>query len=203
MRTRRQFRPSSIQSASLETRLALTTSSGTLGSSVLLQGLNPPSSIVGPHKKVAASALVNLAFQDFEQEYDSARSTYLTAVQNRTATGTDEMAFANFTDQLVGLLANQVVNSVLVYSVSTNRGLHSSDPIPVLEQKLINVSDGKAVPRSSGTLDQSLKVSIPPYNASPTTVSLDTYAQDNAIEAAQVVVQNGVTLIRSGKASGG
>ena len=113
------------------------------------------------------------------------------------------MAFANFTDQLVGLLANQVVNSVLVYSVSTNRGLHSSDPIPVLEQKLINVSDGKAVPRSSGTLDQSLKVSIPPYNASPTTVSLDTYAQDNAIEAAQVVVQNGVTLIRSGKASGG
>jgi hypothetical protein len=202
MRTRREFRPSSIQSAALEARLALTASSGTLGSSVLLQGLTAPANAFGKHKKVAASALVDLAFQSFAQEFDSARSTYVTAVQNRTATAADEMAFVNFTDQLVGLLANQVVNSLLVYTVSTKRGLHSNDPIPVLEQKLINVNDGKAVPRSSGTLDTSLKVSIPPYNASPTTISLDTYAQDNAIASSAVVIQNGVTLIRSGKASG-
>jgi hypothetical protein len=202
MRPRRGFRPSGLGLLSLETRLALSHSSSVISSPVLLRGVTAPVNAFAPHKNVASTALVDLAFQSFRQDYDAARATYLASVANSTATSADQSAFTNFTHQRVSLLANQVVNSLLVYSISTQRGHRSSDPLPTLSQKLISANDNKAVPRSSGTLDGNLISTTPPFNASPTTVSLDTYAQDNAIAAAQVIVLNGVTLIRSGIASG-
>jgi hypothetical protein len=203
MRPRRHFRPSTVEFTSLEPRLALHGASNSLGAPVLLQGLNAPKNAFAPHTSVATSALVDLAFQSFQQDYSAARATYLAAVANGTATAADQSAFTNFTHQRVSLLATQVVNSLLVYNASTQRGHRSSDPLPTLSQKLISSGDNKAVPRSSGTLDGSLVNSTPPFNASPTTVSLDTFAQDNAIAASQVTVLNGITLIRSGFASGG
>jgi hypothetical protein len=197
MRARRRFQPSRLADVALEERMVLS-GGGAQGASDLLRGLHAPARVFTPHKPVSVSSLVDLAFQSFQQDYTAGRATYLAAVQDRTATSADTLAFQKFTTQRVNLLAQQVVNSLLIYGNTTSRGHRSPDAIPVVQQKLIATGDTKAVPRATGTLAGSLIASIPAADASTTTVALSTFTQDNAIAASRVAVQNSVTILRNG-----
>jgi hypothetical protein len=186
----------------LEERMVLNGSSTQLATSVLLQGLNGPARAFRPHTHASVSALVDLAYQTFQQDYQSVRATYLASVQNRTASTADMMAFATYTTQRVNLLAQQVTNSLLLYSQSTTRGHRQDNPVPLIIAR-INGGVSGATPRQSGSLSSNLMSSIPAPTASPTTIALDTIAQDNAIEASHVGTLNGVTIVRNGNFGNG
>jgi hypothetical protein len=201
MRARRSFRPACLDVSTLEDRVVLNGGGGGLqGSPVLLQGLHAPRRVFNPHGNPAASSLVDLAFQSFQQDFQSVRATYLAAVENRTATAADTLAFNAYIQQRADLLAEQVTNSLLVYSLSTSRGHRTADPLPLIVSRLNGAMDARgAAPRQpSGTLVMNLQNTTPAVGASSTTIAVDTIAQDNAIQANRVATLNSVTIIRNG-----
>lgn len=205
MGTQRKFRPSCLMNVVLEERMVLNGSSTQLATSVLLQGLNGPARAFRPHTHASVSALVDLAYQSFQHDYQSVRATYLASVQNRTAGAADTMAFGTYTTQRVNLLAQQVTNSLLLYSQSTTRGHRQDNPVPLIIARINGAStaDSKATPRQLSNLKMNLMSSIPDPTASPTTIAIDTIAQDNAIEASHVATLNGVTIVRNGNFGNG
>jgi hypothetical protein len=198
MRTRRdfRFRPSCPRAAALEDRV-VPTGGGTQASPVLLQGLHAPARVFGPHRQPAASSLVQLAFQSFQQDYTAVRATYLASVQNRTATAADTATFKTYTAQRVNLLAQQVLNSLMVYAQSTTRGHRVTSPLTIVVERIDGVPNPN-VGLQQQSLYANLTGTIPSADASPTTIALDTIAQDNAIQASGVAALNGVTIIRNG-----
>jgi hypothetical protein len=205
MRSRRNFVPSCPQTLKLEDRVVLNGGGNQSATSVLLQGLNAPARAFRPHTAAAASSLVDLAFQSFQQDYGAVRATYLAAVQNGTAATGDMTAFQNYTQQRTNLLAQQVTNSLLLYTPGTTRGNRLDSPLPLIVLRINGAVDanGKSPRQMSGTLVMNLKNSTPSPGASPTTIALDTIAQDNAIEATRVATLNGVTIVRNGNFGNG
>jgi hypothetical protein len=204
MGTHRKFRPSCLMNVVLEERMVLNGSSTQLATPVLLQGLNGPARPFRPHTHAPVSALVDLAYQSFQQDYQSVRATYLASVQNRTALTTDMVAFGTYTTQRVNLLAQQVTNSLLLYSQGTTRGHRQDNPVPLIIARINGTAtDTRATPRQTSNLRMNLMTSIPDPTASPTTIAIDTIAQDNAIEASRVATLNGVTIVRNGNFGNG
>lgn len=206
MRTRRKFTPS-LQSSELEKRIVLSGYHGPnrMGAAVLLQRLHGPARPFRPQAPVATpgqasvASLVDLSYQSFQQDYGAVRATYLSAVANGTAIDADKTAFDSYTTQRVGLLAQEVTNSFLLYAASATRGKRSDSALPLVIRSISGGTDGRMnAPRRTDSLDANLKGSTPAPGASPTTVALSTIAQDNAIEASRVSTLNGVTIIRNG-----
>jgi len=202
MRTRRKFTPS-LQPSELEKRIVLSGYHGPnrMGAAVLLQRLHGPARPFRPQAQAPASvsSLVDLSYQSFQQDYGAVRATYLSAVANGTATSFDKTAFEGYTTQRVGLLAQEVTNSFLLYAASASRGKKADSSLPLVIRAINGQTDDRMnSPRGSGSLLMNLKNSTPANDASPTTVALSTIAQDNAIEASRVSTLNGVTIIRNG-----
>jgi len=204
MRARRKFTPS-LQSTELEKRLVLSGYHGPnrMGAAVLLHRFQGPARafrlMTPPPAPASVAALVDRAYQSFQQDYGAVRATYLSSVSNGTATSEDKAAFDKFTTQRVGLLAQEVTNSFLVYAASTSRGKKSDSALPLVIRSISGQTDNRMNnPRGSSSLVTNLTTSTPAPDASPTTVALSTIAQDNAIEASRVSTLNGVTIIRSG-----
>jgi hypothetical protein len=196
MRTKRDFRPSCDQVERLEERLALSGTSGTVGSSVLLQGLRRQP-LFRAQRPASVASMVDLAFQSFQQEYRQVRATYLAAVQAGTAEQADKDAFTNYTTQRVNLLAQQVTNSMLVYPKGATKGSGGTSALPLMVARINNPALAES-PRQAGSMLNSLIANIPGETASSTAIALNTIAQDNAIESARVSTLNGVTIVRNG-----
>ncbi len=207
MRTRRKFTPS-LQSSELEKRIVLSGYHGPnrMGAAVLLQRLHGPARPFRPHAPVptpgqaSVASLVDLSYQSFQQDYGAVRATYLSAVANGTAIDKDKEAFDTYTTQRVGLLAQEVTNSFLLYAASATRGKRSDSALPLVIRSISGgAADGRMnSPRRSESLVSNLTKSTPAPDSSATTVALSTIAQDNAIEASRVSTLNGVTIIRNG-----
>jgi len=202
MRTRRKFTPS-LQPSELEKRIVLSGYHGPnrMGAAVLLQRLQGPARPFRPQAAAPASvsSLVDLSYQSFQQDFGAVRATYLASVADGTATDKDKDAFDSYTTQRVGLLAQEVTNSFLLYAASATRGKRSDSALPLVIRSINGQSDSRMnSPRGMGSLVSNLKDSTPAPASSPTTVALSTIAQDNAIEASRVSTLNGVTIIRNG-----
>ena len=205
MRKKHQFVPSCFQVSQLEDRIVLNGSTRQLANSVLLQGLNVPVRGFRPHSAAAVSALVNLAYQSFQQDFGAARATYIASIANGTASPADETAFKNFITQRTNLLAQQVTNSFLLYGPGAMRGRGLDSPLPLIVNAISGVNDSntKVRPRATVPLATQLSTSTPSPTDSATTISLDTIAQDNAIQASNVTTLNGVTIVRNGNFGNG
>lgn len=197
MRTKRDFRPSCDQVERLEERLALSGTSGTVGSSVLLQGLRRQP-LFRAQRPASVASMVDLAFQSFQQEYRQVRATYLAAVQAGTAQAGDKTAFENYTAQRVNLLAQQVTNSMLVYPKGASKGNQGVSALPIMVARINNSTLTQTGQRQSGSMLTALNANIPSVDASATTIALNTIAQDNAIESTRVTTLNSVTIVRNG-----
>jgi hypothetical protein len=190
----------------LEERVVLNGGGGGLqGSPVLLQGLHAPARAFSPHKPASAASLVNLAYQQFQQDYTAVRATYFAAVQARTASANDYSTFLNYTQQRTNLLAQEVTNSLLTYSTSTSRGHGSQDPLPLVVLQINGGIDPRTRLRQTNaqSLYQNLYATTPNIDASATTIAIDTAAQNNAIQASNVATLNSVTVIRNGNYGNG
>jgi hypothetical protein len=187
-----------VRSEQLEERVVLNGSGGTIGSPVLLQGLHAPAHVFHSRKSAAISSLVDLAFQSFQQDFRQVRATYLASVQSQTATDNDTMAFKNYIKERTNLLAQQVVNSFLVYPQSTTRSHGSSSALPLIVARINGPQARGATPSQTATLVTNLTMNTPASNASTTTIAIDTIAQDNAIESFRVATLNGVSIVRNG-----
>jgi hypothetical protein len=188
-----------------------------------LQGLNGSVRAFRPHSPAAVEALINLSYQSFQQDFTAARATYLAAVANGTATPADMLAFQNYAKQRTNLLAQQVINSFLLYRQGTTRGQRVDSPLPVVLYAINGVADKKIMPRQIIPLVTQLTgltpamIAAPPANpampspsspipapgSSATTIALDTISQDNAIAAARVATLNSVTIVRNGNFGNG
>jgi hypothetical protein len=223
MRKRRNFVPSCPQTLRLEERVVLNGGGNQVATSVLLQGLNGPARGFRAHAAPATAALINLAFQSFQQDFRAVRATYLAAVVNGTATQADTQAFQNYTIQRTNLLAQQVTNSFLLYNPGVTRGPNVDSPLPLIVFGINGVKDRRSMPRQQYSplvtqltgyspdmvTTRSMAVAantinpIPGPGASATTIALDTIAQDNAIEATLVATLNSVTIVRNGNFGNG
>jgi hypothetical protein len=175
---RHQFIPASIDV--LESRLALSHVAPGGGA-----GLDARS-IVSVRQSSMITAEINQDFNLFENDYDQARSTYFTSIQNQTnPTEATTYAFVAYTTQRVSLLAQQLlsISSQFKLGPARTRGLKQ-----VVATKII----GPRAQMLPGSLGQSLLATIPQPGTSAPTASLYTLSQNNAIAAAQVAILNGV-----------
>ena len=203
MRRRHQFVPSSPEGSRLEDRVVLNGTGNQVANSVLLQGLNGPARSFRPHASAAVASLVDLAYQSFEQDFDAVRATYFSAVENGTATMPDMTAFKNYTQQRTNLLAQQVINSYLLYSPSTTRGHGVESPLPLAVAQINGAADKKPMLKQGSPLLMNLNTSIVSPGSSATTITLSTVAEDNAIASSRVATLNGVTIVRNGNFGNG
>ncbi len=225
MRRRRSFVPSLLHGQQLEERIVLNGSAGNQSaSSVLLQGLGGSSNAFRAHSAPATAALINLAYQSFQQDFNTVRATYLAAVKNGTATQSDLTAFQNYTLQRTNLLAQQVTNSLLLYKPGVGHGPKLDSPLPIVIFEINGVTDkARSMARqpvplatqltgitpadiSSRTPLSAMTTTIDPIPApgsSATTIALDTIAQDSAIQASLTMTLNSITIIRNGNFGNG
>jgi hypothetical protein len=164
------------------------------GLSVVISGLQPGQQVLNAHQQPVI-AEVNQAFTSFTSDYDSARATYFSSIQNvPNPTPTTTMAFQLYTKQRVSLLSEQVISSFLQSPTGTAR---ARGQVPALQTlvatKLINPKGQDPV----GTLARSLLDTIPPPGTSAATASLYSLSQDNAIQAAQTAVINGINIVKN------
>jgi hypothetical protein len=109
------------------------------------------------------------------------------------------MAFQRFTVNRVNLLAEQLANSFLQTPQSTVRGHSLPSPLTVLGKRINGLtSTSTPNPFQVGTLGNSLVATIPAPNASATTIAIDSAAQSNAIQTAQVAMINSITIHKNG-----
>jgi hypothetical protein len=179
----------------LEDRLVLNHSAAHRGLSVVVSGLMPRQQVLNAHQQPII-AEVNQAFTSFTSDYDAARATYFASIQNvPNPTTATTMAFALYTKQRVSLLAQQVVSSFLQSPQGTARA-HGQPPalMQLVSTQLINPKGEDP----KGTLARSLLDTIPPPGTSAATASLYSLSQDNAIQAAQTAVINGINIVKNG-----
>jgi hypothetical protein len=193
MRRQNRFLPECL--VPLEVRAVPTHGGTTRGLSVVVSGLAPRQQVLNSHQQPVI-AEVNQAFASFTGDYDSARATYFASIQNvPDPTPATTMAFSLYTKQRVSLLAQQIISSFLQSPQGTARAKGQS---PALEQlvatKIINPSGQDP----KGSLARSLVQTIPPPNTSAATASLYSLSQDEAIQAAQAAVINGVNIVKNG-----
>ena len=189
MRERHRFRPAGWDC--LETRVALT--HGGPISSGLIGTLSPNPRAGGPAARVVAQ--LNASFNEFTANYQQAQGAYLSS-----GTAADATAFKAYTDQAIGLLAQELTRTMsrvrgsLVYiKDGQQRSLHGGSSI-VLQAILYSRING---PAGSGSLMATLNSTAvvpttPPTGASAT---LYTLTAANAIQSARVAMINSVKLL--------
>lgn len=197
MAGRRCFRPS--DPLPLEDRTLL--SHGPLSTPVTAGGLYPYTRTIS-YKLQTTIALVNQAFDSFQNDYGQARGTYDASILNQSnPSSVTTNAFMLYTTQRVNVLAQQIISAALASPQGVVRTNGMPNTLSVLIKKQIITQNELANPTAafrSGTLEASLINSIPPAGASAPSASLYALTQNNAIEAARVAVINGVSIMRIG-----
>ena len=147
----------------------------------------------GPAARVVAQ--LNASFNEFTANYQQAQGAYLSS-----GTAADATAFKAYTDQAIGLLAQELTRTMsrvrgsLVYiKDGQQRSLHGGSSI-VLQAILYSRING---PAGSGSLMATLNSTAvvpttPPTGASAT---LYTLTAANAIQSARVAMINSVKLL--------
>ncbi len=131
-------------------------------------------------------AEVNQDFDLFQNDYDQARSTYFTSIQdqpNPSAATTD--AFVGYTIQRVSLLAQQTLNAIFQVK-------HSPSQSRVLKQQVALKLIGPRSQLFPGSLAGSLLQTLPQPGTTAPTSSLYTLGQNSAIASAQTAIVNSV-----------
>jgi hypothetical protein len=190
MRARNQFRPEAVDG--LEPRLALHHGSSSI--SVVTTGLLGPNQGFSANQTPSITTLVNQSFASFEEDYTQSRSIYISAIQAHTAATADSSALNQYTQQRVILLGQQLLNNLFQASPHIQHEHGVTDPATIITKKIDGqpATLNKTNPFNYGTLGCALLQSTPSASASPTAISLDSLAQDNAIEAARVAMINGI-----------
>ena len=190
----------------LEARSVLSHVSSTFN--VLTSGFHPNLLAIRRNRPASPVALVNQAFVQFQQDFTRARSVYDNLVLSGKAQMVDQSAFKGYTDQRVNLLAEQLTNVFISSPLATARS-HGMQPAITIISRKINaparsVDSGGAVTVdytnfANGTLGRAVETTTPTFNnQSPTSIALDTQAQDQAIQAAQVAMVNALNIIKTG-----
>jgi hypothetical protein len=163
--------------------------------SVLVAGLTPhATSLVRNAHRESIIALINQAFNSFSQDYTQARATYLSGLPSPSADAT--AAFKNYTTYRVNLLGQQLT-SVALQTSQVNAKQHGSGAsLPAMIARRVDGVDNKGVFQPN-TLGSALINTIPPNNSTPSDISLDSLAQDQAIQATQVAVVNGFNIVKN------
>ena len=151
-------------------------------------GFYPHQRVLNRHQQTTA-AEINQVFDSFRNDYDQARATYFTSIQNQpNPSPATTNAFVVYTTQRVSLISQQVLNVF----VQTKHKPGQTRQLQRLVASAIIGPQGQAVP---GSLAQSLLQSIPQPGTSAPTSSLYSLSQDNAIEAARVAILNGASSL--------
>jgi hypothetical protein len=191
MERRRQFIPA--VSDRLEPRVVL--SQTTLGLATVVSGLSPHLRALN-RQQTAMTAEVNQAFDSFQADYDQARATYFSSIQNQPSpSDATTAAFTLYTTQRVSLLGHQLVS---IFVQSPQGTVRAPGQPAALKQLIATKIIGPQGQHPRGTLACSLLQTIPQPGTSAPTTSLYTLSQDNAIETARVAVLNGVSIMKSG-----
>ena len=195
MRAQKKFRPGAVDG--LETRLALHHGSHSI--SVVTTALQGPQQGFAKNQAPSIQTLVDASFSAFVEDYSQSRSIYYGAIQAHTASADDMAALKQYTQQRVNLLAQQLLNNFYQSSPAVNHQHGQTDPLSIITKKIDGPpsSTGNATPFNNGTLGKALYQGIPSSGASPTAISLDSLAQDNAIETARVAIINGLNSLQS------
>jgi hypothetical protein len=187
MKWKHAFTPSVLDQ--LESRVVL--SQTTQGLSVVVSGLSPHQRALN-RKQQAFSAEIQQAFSSFQSDYDQARATYFASIVNQpNPSAATTNAFTLYTTERVSLLAQQLINIFIQSPEGTAKG--QGQPY-ALKQLISN----KIIGPHKDTLNKSLLATIPQPGTSAPTASLYTLSQDNAIQAAQVAVLNGLSIVKTG-----
>ena len=161
MASRRSFQPS--EPLRLEDRVVL--SPGPLSTPVTVSGLYPYTHTIS-NKLQTTIALVNQAFDSFQNDYGQARGTYDASILNQTnPTSVTTNAFMLYTTQRVNVLAQQIIGAVIASPQGVVRTKGMPNTLSVLIKKQIITQGELANPTAafrSGTLEASLVNSIPP-----------------------------------------
>jgi hypothetical protein len=191
MKRRQGFIPSAVDQ--LEARVVL--SRTTLGLATVVGGLSPHLRVLN-RRQQAMTAEVQQAFASFQNDYDQARATYFSSIQNQASPSpATTNAFTQYTTQRVSLLAQQLVNIF----VQSPQGTAKAPGQPYAVQHLISTKIiGDNIKHPQGTLYESLIQSVPQPGTSAPTSTLYTLSQDNAIQTAQVAILNGVSMMKNG-----
>ncbi len=129
---------------------------------------------------------VNQEFDSFRNDYDQARATYFTSIQNQSAPSpSTTYAFVVYTTQRVSLLAQQVLGDL-------SPAAHGSGHVPNPKRLVATAIMGPRAQIRPGSLASSLLQSIPQPGTTAPTASLYSSAQDYAIEAARAAILNGI-----------
>jgi hypothetical protein len=187
MKSRHEFRPSL---GALEDRKLLSHVHARHPFSVVTAGLNLGPSTIRQGRQAPIVAMINASFDQFVLDYGQARSAYYGSISKQTATVVDTGAFKVYTQQRVNLLAEQLTNSLLQTSASTAYTFRHPYPVTIVPRR-INGATG-------ATLANALSTTVPAPGSSPTTIALDSLAQDTAVEAARVTMINGADIIKTG-----
>lgn len=132
------------------------------------------------------TAEVNQEFDSFRNDYDQARATYFTSIQNQTNPGqATTYAFVAYTTQRVSLLAQQTLG--ILSPLKHGRGASRA-----MKQLVATKIIGPRQQMPPGSLARSLLETIPQPGTTAPTSSLYTLSQDSAISAAQVAILNGL-----------
>lgn len=129
---------------------------------------------------------INQVFDSFRNDYDQARATYFTSIQNQPAPSVaTTYAFVAYTTQRVSLLAQQTLG--VVYRARLGAG-EAQSLKHLVTKKII----GPKLQMPPGSLAQSLLATTPQPATTAPTSSLYSLGEDAAIESARVAILNGV-----------
>ncbi len=129
---------------------------------------------------------VNREFDAFQVDYEQARSTYYSSIQNLPNPGPATIyAFTSYTTQRVSLLAQEVLGTIGQARPGTARTRSLEHLVRV---RIIGPRDQMPY----GSLAQALLASPPQPGTTAPTSSLYSLSEDAAIESARVAILNGV-----------
>jgi hypothetical protein len=167
----------------LEKRVVLSRTA--LGTPVVVSGLYPHQGILSRQQQSVA-AQIDQVFNSFQNDYDEARATYFTSIQNQVSPSqATTNGFVFYTTQRVSLLAQEILNVF----VQTKRAPKQPHGLKRLVTTKIIGAQGQMLP---GSLAQSLLQTIPQPGTTAPTSSLYSLSEDDATEAARVAILNGV-----------
>jgi hypothetical protein len=178
---RHQFVPIWIDHLERRVVLSHATPSNSTHGAALVQHAKPMS---GASSTVASE--VDQLFASFQQDFDQARATYFTSIQNQpNPSAATTYAFSAYTIQRVSLLSRQMLGILVPASH------HPGGPQrvrPLVTSTIMGPKDQMP----PGSLANALLASTPQPGTTAPTASLYTLAQDNAIASAEVGILNAV-----------
>ncbi len=139
MKRKHAFVPAALDP--LEARVVL--SKTTQGLSVVVSGLSPHLRVLN-RKQQAMSAEIQQAFASFQSDYDQARATYFSSIQNTTSpSAATTSAFTLYTSQRVALLGQELVNIFIQSPQGTAKAQDGSYALQTLISKKIIGPEGE------------------------------------------------------------